>query len=219
EIGEKDPHPHPLAPAAHHPGQAVARWHGHRDRDHDDRDDYHEGVQDPAWEVRLSKEQIHVLERGWVIEDPGNVAHVRRAHVQVPVLLERRDEHPVKRESGEHDEPERRRVQRHALHCAPPTSARWASRSIPMATTIRKGSRNTAIAAPCPKSAPRMPPWNASVGKPCGRPAALSVQLITLNVESKIHVHAIAASDTGTAQGRRRTNRAKRLPRNVARNT
>src|SRR2546425_5186017 len=40
--------------------------------------------------------------------------------------------------------------------------------------------------------------------QPCSRPAALSVQLITLNVESKIHVHAIAASDTGTAHGRSR---------------
>src|SRR5207247_6690193 len=55
--------------------------------------------------------------------------------------------------------------------------------------------------------------------QPCNRPAALSVQLITLKVESKIHVHAIAASDTGTAHGNSSTNRAKRLPRNVARNT
>src|SRR5207237_1017037 len=55
--------------------------------------------------------------------------------------------------------------------------------------------------------------------QPCNRPAALSVQLITLNVESKIHVQAMAASDTGTAHGNSSTNRAKRLPRNVARNT
>src|SRR3989454_9433610 len=55
--------------------------------------------------------------------------------------------------------------------------------------------------------------------QPCNRPVALSVQLITLNVESKIHVQAIAASDTGTAHGNSSTNRAKRLPRNVARNT
>ncbi len=66
---------------------------------------------------------------------------------------------------------------------------------------------------------------NASAGspsqysQPCSRPVALSVQLITLNVESKIHVQAIAASDTGTAHGNSSTNRAKRLPRNVARNT
>ena len=43
--------------------------------------------------------------------------------------------------------------------------------------------------------------------------------MITLNVESKIHAHAIAASDTGTAQGSRRTNRAARLPGKLARNT
>src|SRR5438034_8074411 len=41
--------------------------------------------------------------------------------------------------------------------------------------------------------------------QPCNRPAALSVQLITLKVESKIHVQAIAASDTGTAQDRKST--------------
>src|SRR5712671_1028876 len=46
--------------------------------------------------------------------------------------------------------------------------------------------------------------------QPCKRPVALSVQLITLNVESKIHVQAIAASDTGTAHGKRSTNRAER---------
>jgi len=55
--------------------------------------------------------------------------------------------------------------------------------------------------------------------QPCINPAALRVQLITLNVESKIHVHAIAASDTGTAHGSSRTKRAKRLPRKVARST
>ena len=55
--------------------------------------------------------------------------------------------------------------------------------------------------------------------QPCIKPAALRVQLITLNVESKIQVHAIAASDTGTAHGRSSTKRANRLPRNVARST
>jgi hypothetical protein len=54
---------------------------------------------------------------------------------------------------------------------------------------------------------------------PWSRPVALSVQLMTLNVESKIHVQAIAASETGTAHGRSRTNRAKRLPRKLARKT
>jgi hypothetical protein len=54
---------------------------------------------------------------------------------------------------------------------------------------------------------------------PWSRPAALSVQLMTLNVESKIQVHAIAASETGTAHGSSRTKRATRLPRKATRNT
>ena len=55
--------------------------------------------------------------------------------------------------------------------------------------------------------------------QPWSSPVTLSVQLITLNVESKIQVHAIAASETGTAQGNSSTNRATRRPRNAARNT
>src|SRR2546427_2360781 len=317
---KKVPHPHPLPPAPRGRGRVVAprTRHGHGDDSH--RHDDQEGVEDPAWKIRLPEEQLHVFERGRVVEDPGDVAQIGRAHVQIAVLLERRNEHPVEREPGEDHEAERRSVQRHTLHCAPPTSVRWASRSIAMATTIRKGGRNTAIAAPCPKSAPKIPRWNASVGstcvvlagpppvrmyttprsvavyttpnstatattgssngnstwnkrrqnpapsttaastiscgidaspastitvakgkirqactmmmavrasprapsqysQPCSSPEALSVQLITLKGESKIHVHAIAASDTGTTQGKRSTNRAKRFPRNVARNT
>jgi hypothetical protein len=42
---------------------------------------------------------------------------------------------------------------------------------------------------------------------------------MTLNVESKSHVHAIAPSETGTAQGSRSTNRARRRPRNALRST
>src|SRR5213078_3275717 len=112
-------------------------------------------------------EQLHVLERRRVVEDPRDVTQIRCADVQIAVLLERRDQHPVEGEAGKHGEPERRAVQRHALHRAPPTSVRWASRSIAIATAIRNGSRNTAMAAPWPRSAPRMPRWNASVGRTC----------------------------------------------------
>src|SRR5207245_7421254 len=125
-------------------------------------------VQRPARELGLPEEQPHVLERGRVVEDPGHVAQIRRPDVEVPVLLERGDEHPVKREPGKQHEAERRRVEPGALqsptHFATvhraPTSARRANRSIATATTIRKGSRKTAIAAPCPNSAPRIPRWN-----------------------------------------------------------
>src|SRR5439155_1464286 len=57
-----------------------------------------------------TERQLHVVERGRVVEDPRDVAQVRRAHVQIPVLLELRDEHPVKREPGEDHDAERRSV-------------------------------------------------------------------------------------------------------------
>src|SRR5437899_3275331 len=319
EVREKDRHAHALAPATRESCQAVPRRHGHCHRDDDHGDNDQQGIQDPAGEVGLPQEQLDVLERRRLVEDPRDVARDRRAHVQVAIPLERRNQHPVERESREHREAEGREVEGHALHRAP-TSARRARRSIATATTMRNGRRNTAIAAPWPRSAPRMPRWNARVGSTCvvfagpppvrmyttprsvavyttpsttataptgisngssttsnrrqnpapstiaastiswgidaspastitvangkirhactmmmaksasagspsqysqpwSRPAALSVQLITLNVESKIHVQAIAASETGTAQGRRRTKRANRFPRKVARNT
>src|SRR5207244_10938146 len=83
--------------------------------------------------------------------------------------------------------------------------------------TVANGKMGQAGTRMMAKSASAGSPSQYS--QPCNRPAALSVQLITLNVESKIHVQAIAASDTGTAHGRSNTNRAKRLPWNVARNT
>src|SRR3989454_10228762 len=82
------------------------------------------------------------------------------------VLLERHDQHPVEREAGEGHEAEGGGVQRDALHVLP-TSVWRASRSIAIATTIRNGSRNTAMAAPWPRSAPWMPRWKASVGRTC----------------------------------------------------
>src|SRR2546422_9638064 len=99
---------------------------------------HHQGVQHPAREVGLSEEQPHVLERGRVVEDPGYVAQIRRPDVEVPVLLERGDEHPVEREPGKQHEAERRRVQAGALespaHVAAgdlaPPSARAATRTI-----------------------------------------------------------------------------------------
>src|SRR3989454_1660878 len=53
----------------------------------------------------------------------------------------------------------------------------------------------------------------------CRTPATFSVQLITLNVESKIHVHAIAASDTGAAHGSRIRKRTRRRPTTAASRT
>src|SRR5204863_33651 len=80
---------------------------------------------------------------------------------------EQRDE-PRERHEGERRGPQRDpRHRAPPAPPAPPTSARRAIRSIAIATTIRNGSRNTAIAAPCPRSAPRMPRWNARVGTTC----------------------------------------------------
>src|SRR2546428_12193532 len=175
EKGEEATPPPRPPPATGGRGQAVAAGHRHDHSDGDHGRHHHQCVQDPAREVRLSEEQPHVLERGRVVEDPGDGAQIRRPDVEVPVLLERGDEHPVKREPGKQHEAERRRVQPGALegpthvaarHLAP-TSARRANRSIVTATTTRKGSRNTAIAAPCPRSAPRMPRWSARVGSTC----------------------------------------------------
>src|SRR3989441_13025756 len=163
EIGEEDAHPHSLPPAAGEPGQAVAGRHGHGHGDGDDGHDHHQRVQDPAGELGLPEQQPHVFESGRVVEDPRHVPRVERADVEVAVLFERREQHPVEREPRERHEARRRGVERHALHRAP-TSARRARRSIATATTMRNGSRNTAIAAPWPKSAPSTPRWNARVG-------------------------------------------------------
>src|SRR3990170_1505717 len=65
----------------------------------------------------------------------------------------------------------------------------------------------------------------ASVGSPSQysqplyNPPALRVQLTTLKVESKIQVQAIAASETGTAHGRRRSIRTARFPKKAASRT
>src|SRR3990170_1104409 len=65
----------------------------------------------------------------------------------------------------------------------------------------------------------------ASVGSPSQysqplyNPPALRVQLTTLKVESKIHVQAIAASETGTAHGSRRSIRTARFPKKAASRT
>src|SRR5439155_22116788 len=116
-------------------------------------------------------EQAHVFQRRRLVEDPRHVPRVERADVEVAVLLERGDQHPVEREAGKGDEAEGGGVQRDALHiappAAPPTSVRRASRSIRVAATIRNGSRKTAMAAPWPRSAPWMPRWKASVGRTC----------------------------------------------------
>src|SRR2546426_11153037 len=82
------------------------------------------------------------------------------------VLLECGDQHPVEREASEGHEAQGGGVQRDALHVLP-TSVWRASRSIRVAATIRNGSRNTAMAAPWPRSAPWMPRWKASVGRTC----------------------------------------------------
>src|SRR3989442_1651947 len=218
----KVPSPPPLPRAPRAPGRVCARGTRHGHGTEHNRPDDQEGVEDPAWKIRLPEEQLHVFERGRVVEDPGDVAQIGRAHVQIAVLLERRNEHPVEREPGEDHEAERRSVQRHTLHCAPPTSVRWASRSIAMATTIRKGSRNTAIAAPCPKSAPKIPRWNASVGSTCvvlAGPPPVRMYTTPRSVAVYTTPNSTATATTGTAHGKRSTNRAKRLPRNVARNT
>src|SRR5205814_1910189 len=166
QVGEEDPHAEPLAPAAGEPGQAVPGRHGHGYRDDDDGHDHHQRVQDPAGELGLPEQQPHVLEGGRVVEDPRHVMRIERADVEIAVLLERREQHPVERESGEGHEARRRGIERHAFHLAP-TSARRASRSIAIATTMRNGSRNTAMAAPWPRSAPSTPRWNARVGRTC----------------------------------------------------
>jgi len=83
--------------------------------------------------------------------------------------------------------------------------------------TVAKGKMRHACTMMIASSASAGSPSQYS--QPCISPAALSVQLITLKVESKIQVHAMAASETGTAHGRSSTKRATRLPRNVARNT
>src|SRR6266853_1863946 len=163
QVGKKNPHAEPLAPAAGEPGQTVAGRHGHGHGDDDDRHDHHQRIQDPAQELRLPEQQAHVLEGGGIVEDPGDVPRVECADVEVAVLLERGEQHPVEREPGEGHEARCRGIERHALHRAP-TSARRASRSIATATTTRNGTRNTAIAAPWPKSAPSTPRWNARVG-------------------------------------------------------
>ncbi len=83
--------------------------------------------------------------------------------------------------------------------------------------TVAKGKIRQACTTMMAKRASAGSPSQYS--QPCSSPAALSVQLITLKVESKIHVHAIAASETGTAHGSSRANRANRRPGKVARNT
>ena len=83
--------------------------------------------------------------------------------------------------------------------------------------TVAKGKTRQACTMMIATSA--SPGSPSQYSQPCNRWAALSVQLSTLNVESKIHVQAIAASETGTAQGNSSTSRARRLPWNAARNT
>ena len=172
QIGEEDPHPHAFPPATGEAGQAVAGRNGHHDGDQNDPGHHHQGVKNPAWEVRLGEEQPHVVDRRRIVEDPGHVPQVGGADVEVPVLLQGGDHHPVEREAGEDRKAQGGRIEGCPLEGPPeadrlhwaPTSARRATRNIPTATTIRKGSKKTPIAAPCPRSAPRIPRWKASVG-------------------------------------------------------
>src|SRR5207249_2373950 len=114
-------------------------------------------------EVRgLGEQQREVAERRGPVEDERHVGGV----VEVGVLLERRDEHPVEGEGQGHGEDADDDVGRGLLapagarhQATAPGSVRRANRSISTDTTTSSGNMNMAIAAPAPSELARMPVW------------------------------------------------------------
>src|SRR5439155_1088963 len=114
---------------------------------------------------------------GWVDEDQRAERVLQaqsRDHAGERDEEEGGGDHPVERTPGDRQDPQGPPVQPEPFHRAPapapappPTSVRRATRSMRTATTIRNGTRNTAMAAPWPRSAPSTPRWKASVGRTC----------------------------------------------------
>src|SRR3989449_6974942 len=100
------------------------------------------------------------------------MGQVGGADVELWLGLDPGNYHPIERHPREHGKWGCRNIQDRPPHDPQrpprrhvPTSVRRASRSIAAATTIRTGSRKSAIAAPWPRSAPRMPRWNARLAR------------------------------------------------------
>ena len=100
-----------------------------------------------------------MLERRRLVEPERDVGDV----VEVAVLLERRDHHPIERKRGQDDEecdPEEKRglAERAGNGCATcQISRRRMKRSMKITTTSSTGSMNSEMAAPCDTSPETMP--------------------------------------------------------------
>src|SRR6266446_8198952 len=95
EIGEKDADAEALAPAPGEPGERIGGRHGQQQRDDNDDDTDESGVAKPADELGLREKKLHMCQGGLGVKDERIVLH----GVEVDVLLEAGDEHPVERES------------------------------------------------------------------------------------------------------------------------
>src|SRR5581483_3878602 len=130
---------------------------------------YQQRVAEPRRVERLPEQRAQVIEGRRPVEDERVVGGVGGADVEVGVLLERRDDHPVERKDGKGDEGQdgrpvhdgardaaRRRAREHHS-----TSARRDARSMTMARTSSTGTRKIATEAPRPTSPPSTPSWKA----------------------------------------------------------
>src|SRR5262249_32798091 len=146
-----------------------------RERDEHHHDAHEERVEEPGRIARLPEQRAQVIERRRQIEDERIVLDVRGPDVQVGVLLEGRDHHPVEREDRERDEAENdrsmgdggRRAAERGAHGHATTSARRDVRSMNTARTSSTGTRKMATAAPRPTSPPSTPSWNARLASTC----------------------------------------------------
>src|SRR5207247_2222512 len=186
--GEEDGDADVLGAGEPEPGQRIPRGDGGQEGDerHPGRDRH--GVDDPGAVVRLVEEDLEVLERRRQVEPERDVVHP----VEIGLLLERRDQHPVDGEDGDQDERGEARVDqqmtpelllalgprwRHGSHdpghrLASPRgcgshyhSRRFRFRRTRKSAGNSSGTRKSAIAAPRPRLPAWMPTWYASTGR------------------------------------------------------
>src|SRR6266581_941942 len=98
EVGEKDADAKALSPAPGEAGQGVGSGDSENQGDGDDDNTDESGVAKPADEASLGEKKSKVFEGGLGVEDERVVLH----RVEIEVLLETGDHHPIERE-GEQD--------------------------------------------------------------------------------------------------------------------
>src|SRR6202047_3938503 len=207
QIREKNRDSHSLAPASSKPRERVSSRDGQKQRD--DHNDYADQrrISEPAHVACFEEQQLQVIERGREIELEGIVLD----RVEVDVLLERGDQHPVKRKRQQHHERRQRCELRSAgTEFAPipsrhyVTSARCAARSMKYAIRTRTGMRNNDIAAPAAKSLSWLPVADARQGSVCvesNGPPAVRMYTTVMSVKVKIVPNSTATLMMGAIIG------------------